>query len=260
MENKKKKCSLIEHKKNDAICYCQECKIYICNKCENFHSSLFKDHHLFKLDKDITEIFTGFCKEENHYYEQLKYFCKTHNKLCCASCITKLIGEGNGQHTDCKICFIKDIKEEKKKKLGENIKILEDLSKNLEKTINDLKIILEQKIKNKDELKENIQKIFTKIRNVLNDREDELLLKVDKQFDKLYCNEDIIKQSEKLPNKIKISLEKGRIIDKEWNDNNELSLLINDCINIENTIIDINLINESIQKIKRNNNKKINYS
>jgi len=71
-------------------------------------------------------------------------------------------------------------------------------------------------------------------------------------------NEDIIKKSEKLPNKIKISLEKGKIIDKEWNDdNNKLNSLINDCINIENNIIDINSINESIKKLKLNNNKKI---
>ena len=31
----KKKCSLEEHKEIDAILYCQDCKIYICKKCEN---------------------------------------------------------------------------------------------------------------------------------------------------------------------------------------------------------------------------------
>ena len=46
-----------------------------------------------------------------------------------------------------------------------------------------------------------------------------------------YFKEDLINKSEKLPNKIKKSIEKGKIIDKEWNENN-LSLLINDCINI----------------------------
>ena len=147
MENQKKKCSLIEHNENDAICYCQECKIYMCNKCENLHSTLFKNHHSYKLDKDILEIFTGFCTEENHNNE-LKYFCKTHNKLCCGCCIAKIKGEGDGQHSDCNICLIKDIKEEKRNKLNENIKLLEDLSITLEKTINDLKIIFEKKVEN----------------------------------------------------------------------------------------------------------------
>ena len=55
-----------------------------------------------------------------------------------------------------------------------------------------------------------IQKVFTKLRNSLNDREDELLSDVDKSFDELFLNENVIKESEKLPNKIKVSLEKGK--------------------------------------------------
>ena len=33
---------------------------------------------------------------------------------------------------------------------------------------------------------------------------------------------------------VKLSLEKGKLIDKEWNDKNKLNSIINDCINIEN--------------------------
>ena len=109
------------------------------------------------------------------------------------------------------------------------------------------------KNKNKEELKLNIQNIFIKLRNTLNDREDELLLEIDKTFNDNYCNEDLIKKSEKLPNKIKISLERGKLIDKEWN-NNELNSFINDCITIENNIQDINLINNSIKKFNSNKN------
>ena len=39
-----KKCSLEEEKEIDAICYCQECNIYMCNKCENAHSKLVKSY------------------------------------------------------------------------------------------------------------------------------------------------------------------------------------------------------------------------
>ena len=55
---------------------------------------------------------------------------------------------------------------------------------------------------------------------------DELLLDIDNKFNDKYINEEIIKESEKLPNKIKISLEKGKIIDKEWNNNNKLNLFL----------------------------------
>ena len=53
----------------------------------------------------------------------------------------------------------------------------------------------------------------------MNEKEDKLLLDIDEYYNKTYFKEDIIKKSEKLPNKIKKSIEKGKIIDKEWNDN-----------------------------------------
>ena len=114
-DNKNKKCSLKEHKEIDAINYCQECKIYMCNKCEKFHFELFKAHHLYSIDKNLDEIFTGICLEKKHNQYKLQYFCKNHNQLCCAACLCKIKGNGNGKHKDCNVCFIKNIKEEKKK-------------------------------------------------------------------------------------------------------------------------------------------------
>ena len=69
---------------------------------------------------------------------------------------------GNCQHTDCEVCTIEDISLEKKNKLSENIKMLEDLSQNnLENSINQLKTIYQKFEKNKEELKLKIQNIFT---------------------------------------------------------------------------------------------------
>ena len=75
MENKKKKCSFKEHKDIYAIYYCQECKIFMCNKCINHHQGLFENHNLNNLDKEINEIFFDICKEKNHTIK-LQYFCK----------------------------------------------------------------------------------------------------------------------------------------------------------------------------------------
>ena len=115
----------MKHGEINAICYCQECNVYMCNKCSNFHSELLPNHHKYELNKDKKEIFIGLCKEEKHKIE-LQYYCKTHNILCCVACISKIKGEGNGQHTDCEVCFIKDIEGEKKNKLKENIKYLKN--------------------------------------------------------------------------------------------------------------------------------------
>ena len=243
-----KKCSLEEEKEIKAVCFCQECRVYMCNKCENTHLKLFKNyHHCFKLDKDITEIFTGFCQEAQHN-EKLEYFCKNHNKLCCVSCICKIKGKGKGSHSDCNVCFVEDIKEEKKNQLKNNLKNLEELSKEFEKLLNELKEMMNKINENKENLKLEIQKIFTKLRNVINEREDTLLYEVDKQFDEIYFNENIIKENEKLPNKIKSSIEKGKYLSKEWDNDNNLITIINNCINVENNIKEINKINESMKK------------
>jgi len=257
MENKKEKCSLKKHSEIDAIGFCYECKIFFCSKCKNIHSQLFENHNI-SSEKDINnnnlnELFFDICKEERHN-NKFEFFCKTHNKLCCLACICKIQKEEYGQHANCDVCLITDIKEEKQKKLTENINYLENLSKNL--IINDFKSSFEDIIKNKESLKLKIQKTFTKIRNTLNEREDQLLLEVDEQFNKTFLKEDILKDYEKLPNKIKTLLEEGKRINESFKDNN-LNLFINNCIYIENNINNINTINEKIKIFTVNKNIEI---
>ena len=256
MENKDKKCSSKEHQDINAICYCKACNVYMCYKCEVFHSKLLQNHNSFKLDNNINEIFTGYCTEAKHKNE-LEFFCKNHNQLCCAECITKIKGKGKGQHKDCDVCFIEEVKNIKMNSLKKNMESLQRLGDSFQENINKLKEVFEKVNENKENLKLKIQKIFTKIRNSLNEREDKLLLEVDEKFNKDYFNENIMIESKKLPNKIKISLEKGKKLVKEWNNGNNIILLINNCINIENNIKEINLINESIKKSNNSNNVKI---
>ena len=172
MEVQKKKCSFEEHMDINSNTYCKKCEIYMCNKCEANHSKLFKNHQNFIINSDTEDICDEFCEEENHKYFKLKYFCETHNKLCCAACLTKMKGKGDGQHSECNVCFIEDIKDVKKNKIKENIKLLEELSSKFKETFNEIKIKCEQINENKEQLKLKIQKIFTNIRNILNNRED----------------------------------------------------------------------------------------
>ena len=255
MENRHK-CFTEEHKDIDAISYCPECRNYMCNKCEKTHSSFLKNHHPYFLNKE-EEIFTGYCKEKNHP-NKLSYFCKNHNVLCCSACLSKLNKEGDGQHKDCDVCYIEEIKDEKKNKLKENIKLLEDLQNTFDENIKILKEIYTNIEKNKEDLKLIVQNIFTKIRNIINERETILLSEIEDIYKTKYFNEDLIKKGEKLPKQIKTSLEKGKLIDKEW-DNKNLFSYINDCINIENNIKNINIINENINNYKKNNKLKIEF-
>ena len=77
----------------------------------------------------------------------------------------------------------------------------------------------------KEKIKSEIQNIFTKLRNAINAREDEILLKVDNIYINKFFDESLIKESEKLPNKIKISLENCKKLKNNWN-NEDIYLLL----------------------------------
>ena len=103
-------------------------------------------------------------------------------------------------HKDCDICLIKDIKEYKKKVLKDNNIYLKNFLENYEiqMSLEKIKKLSEEIIAKKDNLITKIQKIFTNIRNALNEKEDKLLLDIDEYYNNIYYKEDIIKKSEKL--------------------------------------------------------------
>ena len=241
-DTQKQKCSYEKHKAIDAVIYCQECKVFMCNKCQTFHSELCQNHNIID---DINEIEEEYCKEKNHTMK-LDYFCKTHNQLCCAACLSKLENKGNGQHKDCIVCAVEEIVEEKKSKINENIKYLEELNKTLEQSIDHLKKLLAKINNDKEEIKLKIQGIFRKIKNVLNERENEILLELDKQFDKIYFNEELIKKSEKLPSEIKMCLSKKKKYENIKNI--KFNSLLNYLLNVENIVKEVNEVNENINK------------
>ena len=102
------------------------------------------------------------------------------------------------------------ISKKKKNDLNNNIKILEDITNNLEQSLNELKTIFLKITENKDSLKLKVQKLFTKIRNAINEREDKLLLEIDNQFNNLFFKEEEIKECQKLSDKIKTLITKGK--------------------------------------------------
>ena len=179
-------------------------------------------------------------------------FCKTHNKVY----FDKINQEKKeDQHINCDICLINNIEEEKRNILKENINFLENILENIERKTKEFKIIIDKNNEYKETVKTKIQKIFTKIRSTLNEREDGLLLEVDKMYDDLYFNKDLIKEEEQLSNKVKKSLEKGKLIDNKWgkDENNNLYTIINDCLNIEDSIKEINVVNKNLNNLNPKN-------
>ena len=134
-----------------------------------------------------------FVKKKNNQIK-LEFYFKTHNILCCLACVSKIKKSKYGQHSNCEVFSIEDIQEDKKTNLKKNIDYLDSLFNSLDNSIKELKQIFENINNNREKVKLKIQKIFIKIRNEINDKEDQLLSEVDAQLDKLFFNEDFIKK------------------------------------------------------------------
>ena len=243
-----KKCSFEEHKDIDAISYCSKCDIYVCEKCKDYHNNLINRNHNQIFNKENNEI----CLEKNHQ-EKLEYFCRTHNKLCCRACVTKIKGLGNGQHSECDICFVKDITDERKNILEQNIIYLKNNRTTFDSLINKLKEAYKEISDKKEKLKIRIQKFFTKIRNEINKREDQLLLIVEQVYENYFFNKNFSKDIDKIENKLNLSINKEMLVSNEYN-NDEINFisLINDCILIEDCIKEINYLKENYEKYEKN--------
>ena len=77
------------------------------------------------------------------------------------------------------------------------------MKKNINTNIEDLKRVIEKSDRDKENMKLKIQKIFTQIRNALNKREDQLLINIDKKFDRYLIKIELLKEGIDLPKKIK---------------------------------------------------------
>lgn len=252
MEPKQYKCSNLDHQYQTAFKYCGECNKFMCHQCFNNHLKLFKnDHHIIGITENI---FTGFCKEEKHF-NKLEYFCKSHNQLCCSSCIEK--DSENERHKNCEIIRVEDIKDEKNKTLEKNFKILEEISHNIKENSDRLKIFYQKIEEIKENLKSKIFKTITNIRNRLNEREDEILSELELTFSKICPGEKQIKNFEKIPKKIKEILNQKNEINKKLNDSFLLNSFINDCINFENESQKIIELNDTINKYNINSEIKL---
>jgi hypothetical protein len=235
------KCSLKKHEEIDAISFCQECNKYMCQKCHYHHNELFENHSLNILTK-----FIGLCPEESHS-DNLEYFCKNHNILCCAACISKIQSKGNGLHKDCNVCNAEEIKEEKLQKLKENIKSLENLSSQFDAMMEEIKLNFKNVTKETTEKK--IQNTFKNIKESINEREKEIMSKFDDLINNHY-DEMFLKEKQKYDStlkKIEKSITKSKEIENELNDSNKYKASINECLIIEDNMKNLN---KDLERIK----------
>ena len=66
-------------------------------------------------------------------------------------------------------------------------------------------------------MKLKLQKIYTQLRNIINEKEDKLIAKIYEKFDTIFFGEKFVKKCTELQKKIKDALNVNKSISKEWN-------------------------------------------
>ena len=229
----KQKKHICQNHKNEAIKYCKDCELWLCDECISIHE-VFNKNHILSIKGVPPKL-----KCKIHTNEFTQFYCLQCNEEICPFCLTKI-----GKHLNHKA-----IKFEKLEKLA--IEINNKLKyKNYEECEKNLEYIREknenEKNKKIEEFKEKIQNLIDKIKVV----EDNYIHEIYEKFEYLNHIIDIIKESYKY---FYLMLSKEK---KEFND---LTFLrqIEEIYNIKqfySNYDDISNANKSIEKFSINNN------
>jgi len=96
-----------------ADAYCTDCPEYFCSSCANVHEKqrVTKDHKLLRgrampLSQQASSKpgsdQVRFKKCPQHPHEELKFFCETHQDICCVACNLVM-------HKQCQVVYIPDV-------------------------------------------------------------------------------------------------------------------------------------------------------
>ena len=174
------------HGKVEAMCescsgdkaeaFCRQCEEFICAECVRLHQKLkiFAGHKTVSLDelkqggaKDIVvpEASLKMCEKHD---EQMKIYCFDCSSLICRDCIIK---DHNGHNHE----FIKEAAPKVKKELFEQLDPLKKVCVNLSHAVGEINITKSEVKVQVDVSNESIKNSFNELRQILANREQELL-------------------------------------------------------------------------------------
>jgi len=223
-------CSLESHKDKLAIKSCSFCGLNLCKECYNIHYKFLPSHQLISLENDNDALnYTIYCSQKNHNNMTLNYYCETHNELCCALCLCLKKDNNYGIHNNCKIITVKEIENIKKQNLDTNIKKLGELIKEINEKKEIFLNLLDKILKRKEETKKIVSAYFTKLRCIINEREDKLNEIIEEKFN---IETNINEELKNFDKKNNLLLKLGNEIDKNWDEKRSIEI-IQKCIDIE---------------------------
>ncbi|XP_071084714.1 E3 ubiquitin-protein ligase TRIM45-like [Haliotis cracherodii] len=161
---------------NQAVCWCQECEEFLCEYCQNMHSSvkLTKKHVLqnFGSMEPTVSNFPAFCII--HKYDLLYLFDKSCKKLICARCRLD-------DHADHDVEELDVVADTVTKQLNHHKNELSTLQARQQSHMQNIRQGTESTDRTHNSLIETISHTFQSLRSQLDQREKELLIDLESQ-------------------------------------------------------------------------------
>ena len=172
--------NLCNQHQNDAVKYCKDCELWLCNECITIHEVFNKSHSLSEKGVPLKLK----CKMHNNEFTQ--FYCLQCNEEVCPFCLTK-----TGKHSEHKT-----IKFEKLEKLGEEI--LSRLKfKNYEECLKNLENIREKNIKEKNKKIEDFQIQIQNLIEKIKIMEENYIKQINEKIEYFNYVIDVMKESYK---------------------------------------------------------------
>ncbi|XP_048246707.1 uncharacterized protein LOC124112462 isoform X3 [Haliotis rufescens] len=161
---------------NQAVCWCQDCEEFLCEYCQNMHSSvkLTKNHVLQNfgdMGPTVSNI-PSYCSIHKHH--PLYLFDKSCKKLICARCRIE-------DHADHEVVELDVVADTVTKQLDHHKNELSKLQARQQSHMQSLRQGSEFTDKTHNTLKESIGHTFQSLRSQLDQREKELLIDLESQ-------------------------------------------------------------------------------
>ncbi|XP_071084556.1 E3 ubiquitin-protein ligase TRIM45-like isoform X2 [Haliotis cracherodii] len=161
---------------NQAVCWCQDCEEFICEYCQNMHSSfkLTKNHVLQNfgdMEPTVSNI-PSYCSIHKHH--PLYLFDKSCKKLICARCRIE-------DHADHEVVDLDLVADTVTKQFNHHTDELSALQARQQSHMQSIRQGTESTDRTNDSLIETIGHTFQSLRSQLDQREKELLIDLESQ-------------------------------------------------------------------------------
>ncbi|XP_048252525.1 uncharacterized protein LOC124121843 [Haliotis rufescens] len=161
---------------NQAVCWCQGCEEFLCEYCQNMHSSfkLSRNHAVHNFG-DITpqNLENGtHCSIHERY--PLDLFDKSCNMCICSQC-------RRGKHADHEVGYLDEAAEEVTQRIEQHGKDLSALLSRQQTHLQSIRQDTQLANRTQDTLRKTIEHTFRSLRSQLDQREKELLIDLECQ-------------------------------------------------------------------------------